>query len=101
MLQRIILLEGEKLDDVSSDSVDLITCAQGAHWLDRPKFYEEARDTLKQNAVLCFYGYGIPRLDVEEASKVIFKVRIHVIFILLHWKVWLRLLSNFETNKIV
>ena len=70
----MILLEGEKMDDINADSVDLITCAQGAHWLDRPKFYDEARRTLKQNGVLCFYGYGIAMLDVEEASKLIFKV---------------------------
>ena len=64
------------MDEISSGSVDLITCAQGAHWLDRPKFYEEARRTLKQNGVLCFYGYGIAMLDIEEASKLIFKVQI-------------------------
>ena len=65
----MILLEGEKMDDINSDSVDLITCAQEAHWLDRPKFYDGARRTLKQTGVLCFYGYGIAMLDVKGGIK--------------------------------
>ncbi len=61
--------------DVSANSVDLITCAQGAHWLDRDKFYAEARRVLKTKGVVCFYGYGIPTLDEPEGADLLFKVQ--------------------------
>ena len=66
---------GEDLKAINSDSVDLINCAQGAMWLNRPKFYQEARRVLRKNGVLCFYGYGIAKLDVKEASEMFFKVK--------------------------
>ena len=67
------IFSGEKIS-AAPGTVDLITCAQGAHWLNRDVFYEEARRVLKENGVLCFYGYGIPRLDKPEGTPLIVKV---------------------------
>ncbi len=60
---------------LGAGTVDLITVAQGAHWLDRPKFYDEARRVLKENGVLCFYGYGNAQLDLPKASEILQKVK--------------------------
>ncbi len=59
---------------LEADTVDLITVATGAHWLNRPKFYNEARRVLKQTGVLCFYGYGNVQLDLPEATDIVQKV---------------------------
>ncbi len=61
---------------LEADTVDLITVAQGAHWLDRPKFYDEARRVLKTSGVLCFYGYGNVQLDLAEATDIVQKVKV-------------------------
>lgn len=42
----------------ADESVDLVTCAQGLHWLDENKFYSEADRILKSKGVLAAYGYG-------------------------------------------
>jgi SAM-dependent methyltransferase len=44
-------------------SVDLITVAQAAHWLDLDRFYEEARRVARPGAVLALITYGV--LHVE------------------------------------
>jgi len=44
-------------------SVDLITVAQAAHWLDLEKFYEEVRRVARPTAVVALITYGI--LDIE------------------------------------
>ena len=36
-------------------SLDVLTVAQGIHWFDRPRFYAEARRTLKGGGVLAVY----------------------------------------------
>lgn len=39
-------------------SVDIVTVAQAAHWLDRPRFYAEARRVLAPAGVIAVWGYG-------------------------------------------
>ena len=38
-------------------SVDLVTVAQAAHWLDRPRFYAEARRVLRPAGVIALWSY--------------------------------------------
>lgn len=42
---------------------DLIIVAQAIHWFDFEKFYQEARRTAKENALICAIGYG--RIEVS------------------------------------
>ena len=44
-------------------SVDLITVAQALHWLDLPRFYAEARRTLRPGGLLVVWTYGAQRVD--------------------------------------
>lgn len=44
-------------------SVDLVTVAQAAHWLDPPRFHAEVRRVARPGALLAWITYGIPRLD--------------------------------------
>jgi len=48
-----------------SDSVDLITVAQAAHWLDLEAFYAEARRIARPQAALALITYGVLHLDGE------------------------------------
>jgi SAM-dependent methyltransferase len=57
---RTALAEDSGLPDAS---VDLITVAQAAHWLDLDKFYTEVRRVARPNAVLALITYGV--LHVE------------------------------------
>ena len=38
-------------------SVDLVTVAQALHWLDRPRFYAEARRVMKPDGIIAVFGY--------------------------------------------
>lgn len=57
---RASLAEDSALPD---KSVDLITVAQAAHWLDLDKFYAEVRRVARPNAVIALITYGV--LHVE------------------------------------
>ena len=48
-----------------SDSVDLITVAQAAHWLDLDAFYAEARRIARPQAAIALITYGVLHLDGE------------------------------------
>jgi SAM-dependent methyltransferase len=52
-------------------SVDLITVAQAAHWLDLEKFYEEARRVARANAGIALITYGGLHVDgaVDEVVQ--------------------------------
>ena len=50
---------------IESSSVDLITVATAAHWLNLAKFYEEAKRTLKPEGTLAIWNYA--RSNVSEA----------------------------------
>jgi SAM-dependent methyltransferase len=45
--------------DFSPQSLDLVTVAQAAHWLDLPKFYEKVRVFLKPGGVLALWAYSL------------------------------------------
>lgn len=51
--------------DLANESVDLITVAQAAHWLDLDKFYKEVERIAKPNGILALITYGV--LGVEGA----------------------------------
>lgn len=44
---------------------DLVTVAQALHWLDRPRFYAEARRVLRPGGVLAVWCYNL--LEIEPA----------------------------------
>jgi len=44
-------------------SVDLVTVAQAAHWLELGKFYDEVRQVLAPGGALAIWGYGDPVLS--------------------------------------
>lgn len=52
-------------------SVDLITVAQAAHWLDLPRFYGEASRVLKPGGMLAIWGYGRMVLPGELDSPLL------------------------------
>lgn len=43
-------------------SVDLITCAQAAHWFDLPRFYDEVRRVCRDYGIVALIAYGVPTL---------------------------------------
>lgn len=48
-----------------TQSVDLVTVAQAAHWLDRHAFYAEARRVLRPGGVVAIWCYGDVSIDPE------------------------------------
>lgn len=48
-----------------SNSLDLITVAQAAHWFDRPHFYREVDRLLVSNGVLALWCYGLFQITAE------------------------------------
>lgn len=44
-------------------SVDLVTVAQAAHWLDLDTFYDEMRRVLRPGGALALISYGITKMD--------------------------------------
>ena len=63
VVYKTALAEQSGLDD---ESVDLITVAQAAHWLDLDKFYKEVNRVAKPNGILALITYGV--LHVEGAA---------------------------------
>ena len=59
---RVALAENSGLPDAS---VDLVTVAQAAHWLDLEKFYAEVRRIARPQAAIALITYGV--LHVEGA----------------------------------
>jgi SAM-dependent methyltransferase len=47
-------------------SVDLVTVAQAAHWLELPEFYAEVRRVARPGALLALVTYGV--LHIDEAA---------------------------------
>lgn len=62
VIYRTALAEQSGLAD---ESVDLITVAQAAHWLDLDKFYKEVERIARPNGILALITYGV--LHVEGA----------------------------------
>lgn len=44
-------------------SVDLVTVAQAAHWLDLPRFYQEVERVARPDAVIALITYGVLHVD--------------------------------------
>jgi SAM-dependent methyltransferase len=51
-------------------SVDLITVAQAAHWLDLDRFYDEARRVARPGAVLALITYGVLHVEGDVDRSV-------------------------------
>lgn len=51
------IASGER-SGLASNSFDIITVAQAAHWLELPSFYEEARRILRTGGLLAIWCYG-------------------------------------------
>jgi len=62
VLYRTALAEDSGLQD---NSVDLITVAQAAHWLDLDAFYAEARRIARPQAAIALITYGVLHLEGE------------------------------------
>lgn len=52
-------LQRAEATSFSTNTFDLITCAQAIHWFDFVPFYQEVRRTVKNNGVLAIWGYGL------------------------------------------
>lgn len=52
----------ETAPQISSDSLDLITAAQAAHWFDLDVFNKEVERVAKKGALLAVWGYGLIEL---------------------------------------
>ncbi|HUQ19906.1 MAG TPA: class I SAM-dependent methyltransferase [Gemmatimonadaceae bacterium] len=63
---RVAAAESSCLPDAS---VDLLTVAQGLHWLDQARFFAEARRVLKSDGAIAVWGYGDPVLDSPELES--------------------------------
>ncbi|WP_175654022.1 class I SAM-dependent methyltransferase [Pseudomonas sp. Marseille-P9899] len=50
---------------LAENSVDLITVAQAAHWLDLERFYAEARRIARPQAAIALITYGVLHLEGE------------------------------------
>lgn len=62
VIYRTAVAEDSGLADAS---VDLVTVAQAAHWLDLEKFYGEARRIARPGAAVALITYGVLHLDGE------------------------------------
>lgn len=62
VIYRAALAEDSGLADAS---VDLITVAQAAHWLDLDKFYTEVRRIARPDAAIALITYGVLHLEGE------------------------------------
>ena len=51
-------------------SVDLITVAQAAHWLDLDRFYAEAQRVARRNGVLALVTYGVLHVEGDDVEAV-------------------------------
>jgi SAM-dependent methyltransferase len=52
-------------------SVDIITVAQAAHWLDLEKFYTDAKRLLKPKGVIALITYQNTELENPECNKIV------------------------------
>jgi SAM-dependent methyltransferase len=49
----------------TDDSIDLVTVAQALHWLNLPRFYDEARRVLKSGGVIAVWCYRTVEVDAR------------------------------------
>ena len=73
---QVALAEESGLSDAS---VNLVTVAQAAHWLDLPRFYEEVRRVLVPKGTIAIWGYGLHRVGDSEIDDAIGFFHKHVV----------------------
>lgn len=56
---------------LADNSVDIVTIAQAAHWIDLKKFYAEAKRVLKKNGVLALVSYQNAEFENPECDAII------------------------------
>jgi SAM-dependent methyltransferase len=56
---------------LSSRSMALVTVAQALHWIDRPRFYDEARRTLVSGGVLAVWSYGLGKFGEPAIDELV------------------------------
>ncbi|MCF9034105.1 class I SAM-dependent methyltransferase [Acinetobacter nectaris] len=56
---------------LDAQSIDLISVAQAAHWLNLEEFYKEVVRIAKPNAILALITYGILHVDNHKVDEVI------------------------------
>lgn len=49
--------------EIETNSIDLVTVGQAAHWFDRPRFYAAARNVLREGGLIALWCYGLFRLS--------------------------------------
>ena len=54
-----------------SQSADLVTVAQGLHWLDPAAFFAEAKRVLRPGGAIAVWCYGDPILDTAELHEIL------------------------------
>jgi len=64
---KVALAENSGLPD---HSVDLITVAQAAHWLDLEKFYAEVRRVARPQAAIALITYGIMHIEGTKIDEI-------------------------------
>jgi SAM-dependent methyltransferase len=57
-----------ELSGLPDASVDLITVAQAAHWLDLDPFYAEVRRIARPQAIIALITYGVLHVEGDEAD---------------------------------
>jgi SAM-dependent methyltransferase len=57
--------ESAEASSAPDNSFDFIVVAQGVHWFDIKKFYQEVNRTIKDHGVLALLGYGLLRTTDE------------------------------------
>ena len=58
------------MSGLDARSVDVVTVAQAAHWLDLPAFYQEVRRVARPDAVLALIAYGVLHVEDEAVEAV-------------------------------
>ena len=56
---------------LEDSSVDAVTVAQAIHWLDRDRFYWEARRVLRAGGLVAVWGYGDPVFDDARVDRIV------------------------------
>jgi ubiquinone/menaquinone biosynthesis C-methylase UbiE len=52
-------------------SIDLVTVAQGLHWLDPAAFFHETKRVLAPGGAIAIWGYGDPVLDTPDLDAIL------------------------------
>ena len=57
------LVAAEECSEIETDSVDLVTVAQAAHWFDLDRFGAEVDRVSRRGAVVAMWSYGLFRVE--------------------------------------